>query len=609
MIARSVLFDNPQREAPALSPDGRRIAYLAPSGGISNIWVGDLDSTRARPLTRESRRSIMGHAWAHDGRHLLYVQDRDGDENWHLHAVDVQTGEDRDLTPFDGVQARLLGLEPAVPGEALVGLNRDDPELHDAYRIRIATGEIELAEKNPGFSWFPSWVVDHQLRPRGGIHPRADGGLEIWVRDAGPGTWRTILVADADDAFATSAFGFSDDGRELFAVCTFGEDTARLHRLNLNDGSAREIAGHPSFDISGVRIDPHTHEPQLATVDGERLRYLVVDRALEPDLAAHGELGRGDPHLTSRDDADQRWIVRLNADDRPPVYHLYDRRSRKPELLFQTRPALSRYRLARMEPFSFRARDGLLVHGYVTFPTFGRARWPAVVSVHGGPYGRDRWGFDPEVQWLANRGYLCIQVNFRGSTGYGRRFLAAGDREWGAKMQDDLVDAVAWAIDEGHADGARIGISGASYGGYAALAAAAFTPDVFRCAISLAGPTNLVTLIERTPPYWAGLAPQLRRRIGDPRHDAELLWARSPLAHAADIRIPVLLAHGAHDPRVSVAESEALVEAMTQSGVPHTYLRFDDEGHSLVGEHSQLRFIAAAEQFLAEHLGGRQERS
>ena len=342
------------------------------------------------------------------------------------------------------------------------------------------------------------------------------------------------------------------------------------------------------------------------TVLRDRSEYLVLDPAvdLEPIRALH----HGDPVFVSADAADQTWLVAFTTDTGPVPYYTCDRATGKASFLFEQQPALNAYTLASMTPFSFLARDGLLIHGYATFPADGpQSGLPTVLTVHGGPWARDVWGFDANAQWLANRGYLCLQVNYRGSTGYGKAFVNAGDREWGAKMQDDLTDAVGYAVQQGWADRKRVAIFGGSYGGYAALAGAAFTPDVYACAIDYVGPSNLKTLIETVPPYWAPIIAQFHRRVGHPEKDADFLWSRSPLSRASEIRIPLLIAQGANDPRVKQAESEQIVAALRAAGIDHEYMLFPDEGHGFAKPENRMRFYAAAEKFLAKHIGGRVE--
>ena len=610
LIPAAVLFGNPERVSPRLSPDGTRLAWIAPHDGILNVWVapaGDdgIDWSQARLVTDDSDRGIRTFAWAHDGRHLLYQQDAGGDENWHLHDVDLQTMLHRDLTPFDGVQAQLIGMERKFPTQLLIGLNKDNPQLHDVYQLELVTGELVREVQNPGFV---GWVADAQLVVRAAVAPQPDGGLVLLVRSDGTDDWRQLLAIPADDALSTAPVAFSEDGTSLLAVSSVGAETSRLVRIDVATGASTVLAEEPGADVSDVRLDPDTRQPQIVTLLRDRSQYRVLDPSVADDLQAIRALHPGDPVFVGGDDADATWLVAFTNDAGPIPYFAYDRARRAGRFLFEHQPALSRYELAPMEPFLFTARDGLTIHGYATFPPGGgRAGLPTVLNVHGGPWVRDVWGYDPTAQWLANRGYLCVQVNYRGSTGYGKSFAAAGDREWGARMHDDLIDAVAFITGQGWSDRRRVGIMGGSYGGYAALVGAAFTPDVFCCAVDIVGPSNLKTLIETIPEYWTPLIAQFHRRVGDPAADADFLWSRSPLSRAADIRIPLLIAQGANDPRVKQAESEQIVAALEQAGVEHEYMLFPDEGHGFAKPENRLQFYAAAERFLARHLGGRAE--
>jgi dipeptidyl aminopeptidase/acylaminoacyl peptidase len=605
LVPRQVLFGNPEKVSPRISPDGTRLAWIAPDEGVLNVWVATVGADDGRPVTKDRDRGIRSYFWAHDDRHLLYVQDQGGDENWRLHAVDLETGVDRDLTPFDDVQARVEDTDKRFPDQILVGLNRDNPELHDVYRLDLPTGELEKMVENPGFIGF---LADADFRVRAGVAPLPDGGMIVMVRDDERSEWRPILQIGRDDALTTSPISFTLDGSALWAVSSVDANAGRLVRIDCATGESEVVAEDPTYDVGGVHLHPDTREPRVVVYMKERAVHQVLDDAVAPDIAALQALEPGDLSLVGDDDADRTWLAAFMADDGPVRYYAYDRRTREATFLFEHQPALSRYRLASMEPFSFTARDGLTIHGYLTFPPGAeRTALPAVLNVHGGPWGRDMWGYDPEAQWLANRGYLCIQVNFRGSTGYGKDFVNAGDREWGAKMHDDLLDAVDWAVAQGYADRSRVGIYGGSYGGYAALVGAAFTPDVFACAVDIVGPSNLITLIESIPPYWAPMIAQFHTRVGNPETEADLLWERSPLSRAGDIRIPLLIAQGANDPRVKQAESEQIVAALTEKGIDHEYLLFPDEGHGFAKPENRLKFYAAAERFLARHLGGRFE--
>jgi dipeptidyl aminopeptidase/acylaminoacyl peptidase len=613
IIPRQVLFGNPERISPRISPDGTQLAWIAPADGVLNVWVAPagsgqdqgIDWPAARVVTDDSDRGIRMFAWAHDGRHLLYLQDTGGDENWRLHDVDLETMQRRDLTPFDNVQTQLIAAEKKFPTEILLGLNRDNPQLHDVYRLDLTTGELTKEVENPGFA---GWLADSQLAVRAGIAPQPDGSLVLMVRGSADGDWRALLAVAVEDVMTSQPIAFSEDGASLLAVSSVGADTGRLVRLDLATGAAEVLAEDPDSDVTGVRLHPDTREPQIVTFLKDRREYQVLDPDVEADLAAIRALHPGDPSFADADDADATWLIGFTNDTGAVPYYSYDRATRSGQFLFEHQPELSRYELAPMEPFSFTSRDGLTIHGYATFPPgAGRKGLPMVLNVHGGPWARDAWGFDPEAQWLANRGYLCVQVNFRGSTGYGKAFVNAGDREWGGRMHDDLVDAVTFATGQGWADPARVAIYGGSYGGYAALVGAAFTPELFCCAVDIVGPSNLKTLIETIPAYWAPMISQFHRAVGDPAKDADFLWSRSPLSRADNISIPLLIAQGANDPRVKQAESEQIVAALEKAGIDYEYMLFPDEGHGFAKPENRLRFYAAAEKFLAKHLGGRAE--
>ena len=620
LIPRNVLFGNPERVSPHISPDGTRLAWIAPRDGVLNVWVAPVgasgvDWDAAVAVTDDTDRGVRVFAWAKDGRHLLYLQDTGGDENWRLYDVDLETPADadghthwakRDLTPFDGIQARIIATRKSHRDEILVGINRNNPQLHDVYRLDLKTGDLTMLIENPGYA---GWLADEDMVVRGALEPLPEGGFDLLVRDDATADWRTLLTISADDAPNSDVLAFTGDGKSLIAISSAGVNTGRLVRIDLSSAGEQVLLEDPDADVTGAILAPDTREPQLGVVLKDRAEYHVLDPAVAADYEAIRALNTGDPNLIGRDEADTTWLVAFNDDVRPVRYYAYDRATRTGRLPVRQPPrAGSRYELARMEPFSFTSRDGLTVRGYVTFPPGGgRSGLPAVLDVHGGPQVRDVWGWNPEAQWFANRGYLGIQVNYRGSTGYGKAFVNAGDREWGAKMHDDLIDAVGYVVEQGWADRDRIAIYGGSYGGYAALVGAAFTPDVFRCAVDIVGPSNLQTLLETIPPYWAPVKAQLYKRVGNPETDKEFLWSRSPLSRARDIRIPLLIAQGANDPRVKQAESEQIVAALKDAGIDYEYLLFPDEGHGFAKPENRIKFYAAAERFLAKYLGGRFE--
>jgi dipeptidyl aminopeptidase/acylaminoacyl peptidase len=623
LIPRSVLFGNPERIQPRISPDGGSLAWIAPKDGVLNVWVAPIlagaspdsgvdgagvDWTAARVITADTDRGIRMFTWARDGRHLMYIQDAGGDENWRLYDVEVDSLERRDLTPFDKIHATIIGTSKRRPTEVLVGINADNPQLHDVYRLDLASGDLVKEIENPGYA---GWLADEDLVVRCAIAPLPDGSFDVLVRDADADAdagWRTLLTIPAEDAISTDVVSFSGDGRSVLMTSAAGSDTARLTRVDLATGAETVLAADPEADVAGVLLHPDTEDPQIVMFLKDRLEYLVLDPSVADDLAAVQALHPGDPTFSGRDDADATWLIAYNVDAGSVAYYMYDRATRTGRPLFVARPELADYSLAAMEPFTYEARDGLVIHGYLTFPPgVSRSALPAVLDVHGGPQTRDAWGYNPEAQWFANRGYLCVQVNYRGSTGYGKSFVAAGDREWGGKMHDDLIDAVSYIVGQGWADPSLVAIYGGSYGGYAALVGAAFTPDVFCCAVDIVGPSNLKTLLETIPPYWAPMIAQLYRRVGNPETDEEFLWSRSPLSRARDIRIPLLIAQGANDPRVKQDESEQIVAALADAGIEHEYMLFPDEGHGFAKPENRIKFYAAAERFLARYLGGRFE--
>jgi dipeptidyl aminopeptidase/acylaminoacyl peptidase len=608
LIPRQVLFGNPERIGPRLSPDGRRLAWIAPDAGVLNVWVAPVERiAEATVVTDDRDRGIRSFFWAHDNRHLLYIQDQGGDENWRLFGVDLAEGGIRDLTPFDGVQAQVIAVDKRFPDELLVALNKDNPQLHDVYHLDLRRGELTIRAANPGFV---SWVIDADFKVRAAVAPTPEGGMQLLVRDhEGEGAdWRLLVDVPLEDVLTTSPVDFDAGGSRLYLVSSVGANAGRLVSMDVKTGATDVLAEDPVYDVAGVRLHPDTRKVQLVAFLKDRMELTVLDPEVEGDVAALEGLHPGELSLLNQDDADRTWLVAYLVDDGPTAYYTWDRGSNEATFLFHHQPALADYPLARMEPFQVTARDGLVLHGYLTFPP-GRPRQnlPAVLNVHGGPWARDIWGFNAEAQWFANRGYLCIQVNYRGSTGYGKAFVNAGDKQWGAAMHEDLLDTVAWVVAEGYADAERVGIYGGSYGGYAALVGITFTPEVFRCAVDIVGPSNLKTLIETVPPYWAPMITQFHNRVGNPETEEAFLWSRSPLSRVDSIKVPLLIAQGANDPRVKQSESEQIVAALRQRGIDHEYLLFPDEGHGFAKPENRLRFYAAAEAFLARHLGGRAE--
>ncbi len=609
LVPREVLFGNPEKVQPRISPDGKRLAYIAPVDGVLNVWVGDVGAAEDgfKAVTNDTERGIRAFFWGQDNARILYVQDAGGDENWRLYDTELATGTTRDLTPFEGVQAQLISEEKQFPTELLVGLNKENPQLHDVYHLDVETGELEMVLKNPGIIGF---VADAEMRVRAGLQPRPDGGMNLVGRPLGATVeeWQMLIDVDSDDALSTAPIGFTADGKSLYLLSSVDANASRLLRVDVADLKTVVLAEDPQYDVSGVMSNPDTKEIQMVSFTKARTENVVIDPSIADDIAGIEQIQPGDFTFLGRDHADRTWLVAFTVDDGPVAYYAWDRATRQATFLFHHQPALSEYTLASMEPFSFTGRDGLEIHGYLTFPPgVDRRDLPAVLMVHGGPWARDNWGFNAEAQWLANRGYVAVQVNFRGSTGYGKSFVNAGNKQWAAAMHDDLIDAVEHVVGKGWVDRKRVAISGGSFGGYAALVGATFTPDVFCCAVDVVGPSNLKTLIESIPPYWAPIVAQFHERVGNPETEAEFLWERSPLSKVDQIRIPILVAQGANDPRVKQAESEQIVNAMREKGIDHVYLLFGDEGHGFAKPENRMKFFQTAEQFLAKHLSGRFE--
>ncbi len=607
LIARQVLFGNPSKVAPALSPRGDQLAYLAPDEGVLNVFVKSTGKDDDRVVTADRLRGIRQYQWAENGKQLIYLQDQGGDENWHIYVVAVAGGEAaRDLTPFPKVQAQILGAEPDFPDELLIGLNDRDPQHHDVYRVNLQTGKRRLIFKNEiGAVGF---VADHRLQLRVLQILEPDGGAKLLYRRGGSGDFRELTSWGAEDMFTTGPVGFAGDDQTLYLLSSVGSNTVELRALDLRTGQQRTLASDAEADVTELHINPRSNNVEAVGITRARLEWKVLDPRVEADFAAVAKLGDGDRAIVSQDNRARTWLVRVDDDNGPPHYYTYDRQGQQGTFLFSSRPELDKAELAEMRPVSYQARDGLTIHGYLTLPPKVRAeKLPLVVHPHGGPWYRDTWGFDPTAQWLANRGYAVLQPNFRGSTGYGKKFLNAADREWGGKMQADITDGTRWLIAQGIADASHVCIMGGSYGGYATLMGLASEPDLYACGVDIVGVANLITWLNTIPPYWIPFRHVLHQRVGHPERDEAFLKARSPVFLADKIRAPLLIAQGANDPRVPRAESTQIRDAIQKAGRTVEYVEFHDEGHGFARPENRLRFYGLAEVFLNRYLGGRAE--
>jgi dipeptidyl aminopeptidase/acylaminoacyl peptidase len=614
VIPRDALFGNPTKTQARLSPDGKYISYVAPRDGVLNVWVapfGALD--QAKPITNDRKRGIRQHFWAYDGAHVLYLQDEGGDENWRVHSVNVASGKDLDITPLAGVQAQVVGVSPRRPGVVLIGLNDRKPEWHDLYEIDVASGERRLVLQND--EEFAGYVEDLDLAPRLAVKTGADGD-EMLVRNA-KGGWDLLLKYGTEDTQTTTPLTIEGDGKTALIVSSVGRDKSALTRVDLATRASTVLAASDQADVAGVWLEPATRKPQAYAVEYLTTTVTPLDPAVQKDIDTLTAALGPKFEIVSRTLDDRRWVVVVDDPVTALSSHLYDRDSGKVTKLFDQRPQLAGAPLAPMIPLEIPTRDGLTMVSYLTLPKGadsngdGRpdAPLPMVLNVHGGPWARDSYGFDPEHQWLANRGYAVLSVNFRASTGFGKGFINAGDKQWAAKMHDDLLDAVDFAVREKITNADSVAIYGGSYGGYAALVGLTFTPQRFACAVDIVGPSNLETLLASVPPYWKAFFEQLALRVGDPRTEAgrKLLAERSPIHRVDAISKPLLIGQGANDPRVKQAESDQIVKAMDTKKLPVTYVLYPDEGHGFARPQNRTSFYAIAEAFLSECLGGRYE--
>jgi len=615
LIPRKMIFGNPSRLMPKLSPDGKSLAWIAPRDGVLNVWVAPVEApATAKPVTNERPRPVLEYWWSPDGKRIVYTQDRGGDENWVLYGVEIATGAQRAYTEPEKVTVQLVGTSPKVPGSILIGLNNRVAEFHDIYRLDLASGKRELVLKNDRWAGF---LADWDLNLRFGFRQTPAGGA-IVDRIGADGTVTTFAEIGADDAFTTAPEGMTADGKTLYLRDSRGRNTGALFAVDLASGKAIQIGASEKADIAGVITDPASGEVDAYGVNYLQKEWVPVSAALKDDVALLNREAKGEWSLLSQSLDNRLWTLEVDRVSEPLTFYLYDRTAKKLTRLFTARPDLEGRALAPMGTFEIRSRDGLVLPTYLSLPPGadrngdGRPEkpLPMVLFVHGGPWARDDYGYSSVHQWLANRGYAVLSVNYRGSTGFGKAFVNAANREFAGRMHDDLIDAVNWAVKEGIAQRDRVAIMGGSYGGYATLVGLTFTPDTFACGVDIVGPSNLVTLIESFPPYWAPFMElSWYPRVGDPRkaEDRRDLLARSPIARVDQIRRPLLIGQGANDPRVTQNESDQIVSAMKARSIPVTYVLYPDEGHGFARPENRTSFFAITEGFLAKCLGGRQE--
>ena len=615
LIPREALFGNPTRSSGQISRDGQWLAWMAPHAGVMNVWLAPAsDPDKARRMTGATERPIPMFFFAPDSRSLLYIQDKAGDENYLLYQVDIESGVERNLTPFDNTRVRVFGFSHTRRDKCLVGLNNRDATYHDVHLLDLGTGELTLVLENNGYAGF---VADDSLTLRWAIRQNDAGGTDMFQIEGGQIADTPRESTGLEDSMSTGVAGYTTDGSTLYWLDSRGRNTAALIAEDTATGAKRVIAENDKADIGGSLRHPTTGVVQGYVVDYLKPEKIAFDAELKASLDWLAERLPGEFSIQSRTDDDRKWVVGHDPLISPAVAYLYDRDAQTLTEFYVTRPELEGAPLQPMYPREIPARDGLTLVSYLTLPPGSDASGegrpgepvPMVLLVHGGPWARDFYGFNRMHQLLANRGYAVLSVNYRGSTGFGKKFVNAANLQWAGTMHDDLIDAVEWAVAEGIAQPDKVAIMGGSYGGYATLVGLTFTPKVFACGVDIVGPSNLETLLETIPPYWAPMVKQFHERMGNPEtpEGLRMLRERSPLYKADQICRPLLIGQGANDPRVKQSESDQIVGAMEKHRIPVTYVVFPDEGHGFARPENNVAFTAIAEAFLASCLGGRAE--
>jgi dipeptidyl aminopeptidase/acylaminoacyl peptidase len=616
LIPREKIFGNPTQTAGRLSPDGKWLSWIAPRDGVLNIYVAPASNPKAaKPLTNERQRPIRQYFWAPDSKQILFINDKGGDENFLLYGVDVSSAAQRALTPFEKTRVQIVNISSEIKDRILVGVNNRDARWHDVHSLDLNTGKLTPVLINTGD--YAGFLADEQLVIRGANKSRSDGGSDFYRVVDNKVEAKPFEQVTLEDSQTTQPVGFTTDGKTMYWIDSRGRDTSALIAMDVASGKKTVVAENAKADIGGALTNPKTGRVEAYAANYLKNEWTPLGSAVKGDLDFLQKNLKGEIAVTSRTDADDKWVVAVDPVTAPSSAYLYDRKAKKLTKLYTPRPELEGAPLAAMHPVEIKSRDGMTLVSYLTLPPGtdpdgdGKPNKavPMVLLVHGGPWARDAYGYNSTHQWLANRGYAVLSTNFRSSTGFGKKFISAGDLQWGTTMQDDLLDAVDWAVGRGVTSRDKVAIMGGSYGGYATLAGLAFTPDKFACGVDIVGPSNLNTLLKTIPPYWEAGKVQFYKRMGDPTtaEGLALLKERSPLYKADQISRPLLIGQGANDPRVNVAESEQIVAAMKAKNIPVTYVVFPDEGHGFARPVNNIAFNAVAENFLAKCLGGRAE--
>ena len=593
-------FKNPLSSSYLLSPDGNTLSYLAPWETRMNIFVRPTAGGEAKRITSDKERDIREYFWK-GNQFVVYAQDKKGDENFHLFRIDLKTGEVKDLTQFPKVRAELVDdLEDISENEIVMMMNKRNAEVFDAYRLNVATGEMKMIAKNPGH--VDHWVIDHKGRILAATE--SDGvNATLLTRPDEKAPFKKVLSTNFRERVTPEFYTF--DNKEIYATSNIGRDKVAI--VKIDPATAKEtgtIYENPEVDVDSLAFSKKRKVLTYAEYTTWREERKYLDPQTEKMYSAiEQKLPGYQIDLVGNDHEEDKFVVAATSDRTPGSRYLFDAKTKELTKLVDVAPWLKEDQLAPMKPIEYKSRDGLTIHGYLTLP-LGRdpKNLPTVMIPHGGPWARDEWGYDPEVQFLANRGYAVLQVNFRGSTGYGRKFWEASFKQWGKTMQDDLTDGVQWLIKQGIADPKRVAIYGGSYGGYATLAGVTYTPDLYAAAVDYVGISNLFTFMKTIPPYWKPFLDQMHEMVGDPEKDKDLFTAMSPALNADKIKTPLFVAQGAQDPRVNKAESDQIVQSLRKRGVDVEYMVKDNEGHGFNNEENRFAFYEATEAFLAKYL-------
>jgi dipeptidyl aminopeptidase/acylaminoacyl peptidase len=619
LIDRAVFFDDPVIAGGRLSPDGSYISFLSPYEGTRNIYVKTLEAAfeDAIPVTAVTERPIMGYFWSRDGRYLLYVMDKGGDENFNIYAVDPKEAapgvipEARNITSREGVRAAIYHISRIDPDLMFVGMNDRDRAWHDLYSLKISTGELNLLRENN--NRYTSWIFDYEDMLRMATRSNIDGTEELFRMDP---AGETLIYSWSVLETAYPA-AFQKDNQHFYMVSNVGDDVdlTQLYLMNIETGEKELVEKDPEgkADFGGLGISDKTLEVLLTTYTDDRTRYYFKNEEFENHFnTVKAELGDKELSFFSATNDERFWLISASADVDPGSVYLYDTETKELTYQYSPRPEIPKEHLSPMTSIRFPSSDGLEIQAYLVMPKgFGEKNLPLVVHPHGGPWARDFWGYNSYAQFMANRGYAVLMPNFRGSTGFGKSFLNAGNQQWGDLMQDDITWGVKYLIEQGIADPERVAIFGGSYGGYATLAGVAFTPDLYAAGVSFVGPSNLITLLNSIPPYWEAARVVFHLRMGDPStpEGKAQLERQSPLFSADQIVAPLMVVQGDNDPRVKTAESDQIVVALRERGFPVEYINAPDEGHGFARPVNNMAFVAAMEKFLATHVGGRYQES